>query len=75
MVSTGGTQVKEDIMRLYNPVHIIVGTPGRILDLGKKKVADLSQAEILVFDEADKLLSFDFHIVIEELISFFPKSV
>jgi ATP-dependent RNA helicase DDX6/DHH1 len=75
MVSTGGTLVKDDIMRLYNPVHIVVGTPGRILDLAKKKVADLSQSEILVFDEADKLLSIDFHSVVEELLGFFPKTV
>ena len=75
MVSTGGTLVKDDIMRLYNPVHIMVGTPGRILDLAKKNVADLSHAEILVFDEADKLLSLDFHSVVEELLSFFPKTL
>ena len=31
MVSTGGTSLKDDIMRLYNVVHILVGTPGRIL--------------------------------------------
>jgi ATP-dependent RNA helicase DDX6/DHH1 len=34
MVSTGGTNLRDDIMRLYSPVHILVGTPGRIL--GKK---------------------------------------
>jgi ATP-dependent RNA helicase DDX6/DHH1 len=75
MVSTGGTFVKDDIMRLYNPVHIVVGTPGRILDLAKKSVADLSHCECLVFDEADKLLSLDFHSVVEELLSYFPKEV
>lgn len=32
MVSTGGTQLREDIMRLQKPIHIMVGTPGRILD-------------------------------------------
>ena len=41
MVSTGGTAIKEDILRLYKTVHILVGTPGRILDLATKKVADL----------------------------------
>ena len=29
MVTTGGTSLKDDIMRLYNPVHILVATPGR----------------------------------------------
>ena len=42
MVSTGGTSLKEDIMRLYNVVHILVGTPGRILDLANKNVAKLA---------------------------------
>jgi ATP-dependent RNA helicase DDX6/DHH1 len=42
MVSTGGTYIREDIMRLENPVHIIVATPGRILDLAEKEVVDLS---------------------------------
>ncbi|KAI7092807.1 ATP-dependent RNA helicase, partial [Hortaea werneckii] len=36
MVTTGGTGLKEDIMRLNDTVHIIVGTPGRILDLASK---------------------------------------
>ena len=39
MVSTGGTSLKDDIMRLYKPVHVLVGTPGRILDLSEKGVA------------------------------------
>jgi ATP-dependent RNA helicase DDX6/DHH1 len=42
MVSTGGTLVREDILRLHQIVHVIVGTPGRILDLASKEVADLS---------------------------------
>ena len=33
MVSTGGTSVKEDVYRLNQTVHIVVATPGRILDL------------------------------------------
>ena len=74
MVSTGGTSVKEDIYRLYNPVHVIVCTPGRILDLASKQVADLTHCEIMVMDEADKLLSIDFYPLIEKLIEFLPKT-
>ena len=36
IVSTGGTDLKEDIVRLMKPVHVIVATPGRILDLCNK---------------------------------------
>lgn len=73
MVSTGGTGLKDDIIRLSEPVHIIVGTPGRILDLASKGVADLSQCTTFVMDEADKLLSPEFTPVIEQLLSFHPK--
>lgn len=69
MVSTGGTNLRDDIMRLYNPVHIIVGTPGRIHDLAEKKIADLSNCSTIVMDEADKLLSPEFQPVLESLIS------
>ena len=69
MVSTGGTNLREDIMRLYNPVHIIVGTPGRIHDLADKKIADLSNVSTIIMDEADKLLSPEFQPVLESLIS------
>ena len=73
MVTTGGTGLKDDIMRLKDTVHIIVGTPGRILDLARQKVADLSECLSFVMDEADKLLSPEFTPVIEELLSFHPK--
>ena len=75
MVSTGGTPLREDIYRFYKTVHILVGTPGRILDLASKEVADLSKASIMVMDEADKLLSQDFQPIIEQLLEYFPKNV
>jgi ATP-dependent RNA helicase DDX6/DHH1 len=73
MVSTGGTGLKDDIIRLSDAVHIIVGTPGRILDLAGKGVADLSTCQTFVMDEADKLLSPEFTPVIEQLLAFHPK--
>ena len=74
MVSTGGTALKDDILRLYNPVHIMVATPGRVLDLVGKGVANLDECSIMVMDEADKLLSPEFQPVIEELIRKLPSS-
>lgn len=73
MVTTGGTTLKDDIMRLSEPVHIVVGTPGRILDLASKNVADFSEASTFVMDEADKLLSPEFTPVIERLLAYFPQ--
>jgi len=69
MVTTGGTNLRDDIMRLYNPVHIVVGTPGRIHDLAEKNIADISKCKMLVMDEADKLLSPEFEPVLESLIA------
>eukprot|EP00916_Digyalum_oweni_P015286 GHVL01024990.1.p1 GENE.GHVL01024990.1~~GHVL01024990.1.p1 ORF type:complete len:411 (+),score=38.58 GHVL01024990.1:47-1279(+) len=73
MVSTGGTSLRDDIMRLYNPVHIMVGTPGRVLDLANKNVADLKNCHIFVMDEADKLLSPEFEPIIQRLLKFLPQ--
>mmetsp|Transcript_1655 Transcript_1655/g.4397 ORF Transcript_1655/g.4397 Transcript_1655/m.4397 type:complete len:489 (-) Transcript_1655:433-1899(-) len=68
MTSTGGTSLKDDIMRLYQPVHILVATPGRVLDLADKGVCKLRQTKFMVMDEADKLLSAEFTPVIEQII-------
>ncbi|RWS25497.1 putative ATP-dependent RNA helicase me31b-like protein [Leptotrombidium deliense] len=73
MVTTGGTNLKDDIMRIYENVHIIIATPGRILDLMEKKVAQMDKCKILVLDEADKLLSQDFKGMLDTVISFLPK--
>lgn len=70
IVSTGGTDLKDDIIRLMQPVHIIVATPGRILDLCNKKVADLSNCTTFVMDEADKLLSQEFSEVLDSLLAY-----
>ena len=53
MVSTGGSALKDDILRLYNTVHIIVATPGRVLDMAEKGVAKLDACHIICLDEAE----------------------
>jgi ATP-dependent RNA helicase DDX6/DHH1 len=68
MVSTGGTLVREDFHRLQQTVHVIVATPGRILDLANKEVANLDACGMLVLDEVDKLLSSDFKESVERII-------
>ena len=73
MVTTGGTNLKDDIMRIYENVHIIIATPGRILDLMDKKVAKVDKCKILVLDEADKLLSQDFKGLLDSVIAHLPK--
>lgn len=51
MVTTGGTNLRDDIMRIYQKVHVIIATPGRILDLMDKGVANMENCKILVLDE------------------------
>jgi ATP-dependent RNA helicase DDX6/DHH1 len=51
MVTTGGTNLRDDIMRLSNVVHVIVATPGRLLDLADKGIAKLGACKVLVMDE------------------------
>jgi len=72
MVTTGGTNLKDDIMRIYEKVHLVVATPGRILDLMEKQVANVSKCRMLVLDEADKLLSQDFKGMLDRVISHLP---
>uniref|UniRef100_A0A672YD65 RNA helicase n=1 Tax=Sphaeramia orbicularis TaxID=375764 RepID=A0A672YD65_9TELE len=62
-----------DLKKDHIQVHVVIATPGRILDLIKKGVAKVNKAQIMVMDEADKLLSQDFVILIEDIISFLPK--
>ena len=54
-------------------VHLVVATPGRILDLMEKKIADVNNCKILCLDEADKLLSQDFKGMLDRLISHLPE--
>uniref|UniRef100_A0A4W5L7G6 RNA helicase n=1 Tax=Hucho hucho TaxID=62062 RepID=A0A4W5L7G6_9TELE len=73
MATTGGTNLRDDIMRLDETVHVVIATPGRILDLIKKGVAKVNQVQMMVLDEADKLLSQDFVVMMEEVLSYLPK--
>ena len=53
MVTTGGTSLRDDIMRLHQVVHVMVATPGRILDLSMKEIAKLKKCTMLVMDEVN----------------------
>lgn len=75
MGALGGTSIREDILRLENPVHIIVATPGRILDLAEKEVVDLSTVKTVILDEVDKLLSTHFMPVTQNIFEYLSKDV
>ena len=73
LVTTGGTNLSQDIMRLEDPIHVVVGTPGRILDLAGRGIAKLDSCPTFVMDEADKLLSPEFIPVIDQLLAHCPR--
>jgi ATP-dependent RNA helicase DeaD len=65
----GGQSYVTQISRLKKGVEIVVGTPGRLLDLIDKKVLDLSRVDTVVLDEADEMLSMGFIDDIESILN------
>uniref|UniRef100_A0A672RKU4 RNA helicase n=1 Tax=Sinocyclocheilus grahami TaxID=75366 RepID=A0A672RKU4_SINGR len=63
-----------DIKKDHIQVHVVIATPGRILDLIKKGIAKVDKVHMMVMDEADKLLSQDFVVIIEDIIAFLSKN-
>lgn len=70
----GGTKVSNDKNILADGVHVVVGTPGRVIDMIKRKYINLSNLKIFVLDEADEMLSRGFLDAIKEVIGFIPES-
>eukprot|EP01022_Parablepharisma_sp_SALTPOND_P016064 TRINITY_DN2316_c0_g1_i1.p1 TRINITY_DN2316_c0_g1~~TRINITY_DN2316_c0_g1_i1.p1 ORF type:complete len:313 (-),score=51.27 TRINITY_DN2316_c0_g1_i1:961-1899(-) len=71
----GGTMIKQDIMNLKKGVHVIVATPGRVIDLIKKDYIKLDSLSVFILDEADEMLSRGFKQQIQEIFKFLPSDV
>lgn len=71
----GGKKIEEQISKLTSPKHIIVATPGRLIDLIDRKVIDLSYLKYLVIDEADEMLKMGFKPDIDKINKLCKKSV
>ncbi|GAA4278011.1 DEAD/DEAH box helicase [Aquimarina mytili] len=56
----GGEKIDRQISRLNRPTHIVVATPGRLIDLINRKAVDISKIRTIVMDEADEMLSMGF---------------
>ena len=65
----GGTRVSDDVARLKDGVHVVVGTPGRVMDMLMRKVLDSSRVKSLVLDEADEMLSRGFKDQIYDILT------
>lgn len=69
----GGSSIEKQIKALRSGAHIVVGTPGRLLDLIKRKALKLNHVETLILDEADEMLNMGFLEDIEAIISRVPE--
>ena len=56
----GGTKVDRDVQKLQKPFHFIIGTPGRLVDLNKRKALKLEHFSVLILDEFDRMLDMGF---------------
>ena len=70
----GGSSIEKQIKALKSGAHIVVGTPGRLLDLIKRKALKLQDIETLILDEADEMLNMGFLEDIEAIISRVPEN-
>jgi ATP-dependent RNA helicase DeaD len=69
----GGASISEQIRKVRRGAHIIVATPGRLIDMLSRKVVDLSSIKYVVLDEADEMLNMGFKEDIDEILSTTPK--
>jgi ATP-dependent RNA helicase RhlE len=70
----GGVNINPQINTLRKGVEIIIATPGRLLDLVSQQALDLSLVEILVLDEADRMLDMGFIHDIRKILAILPKT-
>jgi len=71
----GGTRVRDDLAILQNGVHIVCGTPGRVLDLLHRRYLDPQNIKIFILDEADEMLSRGFKDQIYDVFQCLPSTV
>jgi translation initiation factor 4A len=74
-LSVGGTMIKENIEELKRRPHIVIGTPGRVLDMINKNYINRSTIKMLILDEADELLSRIFVNQIYDIFSSLPADI
>jgi len=69
----GGAQIEKQISALRRPTHIIVATPGRLIDLVKRKAVDLTHVKTVILDEADEMMSMGFKPQLDEILTYLSR--
>ena len=70
----GGVKINPQMMKLRGGVDVLVATPGRLMDLYNQKAVKFDQLEVLVLDEADRMLDMGFIRDIKKIIALLPKN-
>jgi ATP-dependent RNA helicase RhlE len=69
----GGVKINPQMMKLRQGVDVLVATPGRLLDLYNQRAVRFNQLEVLVLDEADRMLDMGFIHDIRKILNILPK--
>jgi superfamily II DNA/RNA helicase len=73
MVAYGGVSINPQMMRLRKGVDLLVATPGRLLDLQRQNALKLNGVQMLVLDEADRMLDLGFSRELDQVFASLPK--
>lgn len=70
----GGKDIGAQLKKLKKNIHLVIATPGRLLDHIERETIDLSKLEVIVLDEADQMLFMGFRIEVETILRQTPKN-
>jgi ATP-dependent RNA helicase DeaD len=70
----GGASISDQIRKIKRGAHIVVATPGRLLDMIDRKAVNLSEVKYVVLDEADEMLNMGFKEDLDKILSFTPET-
>lgn len=73
-LAIGGSNIREQIRDISRDPHVIVGTPGRIKDLGDRRIINFSRMNVLVLDEVDRMLDMGFIGDIQYIVDQIPNN-
>ena len=71
----GGTSIQDEFKAFKSGIHVVVGTPGRVLDMMKRDVLKTDYFKMFIMDEADEMLSRGFKPQIQEIFKFLPSDI
>ncbi|MCE5221340.1 MAG: DEAD/DEAH box helicase [Clostridium sp.] len=74
LATYGGKDIASQLKKLNNNIHLIIATPGRLLDHLERKTIDLSKLKTFILDEADQMLLMGFKNEVEAIMKLMPKN-